>query len=179
MTTSLNMPQMLNVTTEVRLSSANSDAVMQKAIVPGNRRRHIPKKVPFSLVRRCNPSPRGPNPSMGMARIARLKNIIGARKKILLKGLLVAALRRSRIWVKAQRKPEKKAEEMMRAKPRASKAVSPATIIITPAVMVRMIRTNFIEGVSRWKRKAKRRTNARAEDLHIAIGPGQTEGFRV
>ena len=88
-------------------------------------------------------------PSTEMARMARLKNMIGARKKILLKGLLVAGFRSKRICVRAQRKPEKKAEEMMRTKPRALKSVSPATIIMTPTVMVKMTRINFIEGVSR------------------------------
>ena len=83
------------------------------------------------------------------------------------KGLEVAGLRRRRIWVNAQRKPEKKAEEMIRAKPRALKAVSPATIMTTPTVMVAMMRMSFQEGVSRRKTNAKRRTKARAEDLHM------------
>lgn len=69
--------------------------------------------------------------------------------------------------MRPQRKPEKKAELIMRPKPRASKAVSPATIIITPAVIVAMMRMSFQVGVSRRKMKAKRRTNARAEDLHM------------
>ena len=56
----------------------------------------------------------------------------------------------------------------MRMKPRVLKAVSPATIMMTPMVMVAMMRISFKEGVSRWKRKAKRRTKASAEDLHIA-----------
>ena len=68
----------------------------------------------------------------------------------------------------AQRKPEKKAAKMTRMKPRASKSVSPYTIKITPIVIVVMIKTNLIEGSSRRKRKAKARTNAKDEDLHIA-----------
>ena len=87
---------------------------------------------------------------------------------MLANGLLVAGLRSSRICVRAQRKPEKKAERMMRMKPRRLKAVSPATIMMTPRVMVAMMRMRRTEGLSRRKRKAKRRTKARAEDLHIA-----------
>ena len=87
---------------------------------------------------------------------------------MLLKGLLVAGFRKRSICVRAQRKPEKNADEMTRIKPKALNAVSPATIMITPAVMVAMIKINLREGVSRWKRKAKRRTKAREDDLHIA-----------
>lgn len=87
---------------------------------------------------------------------------------MLLNGLLVAGFRRRRICVRAQRKPEKKAEDIIRINPRALKRVSPATIMMTPTVIVAMIRTNLIEGVSSRKRKAKMRTNARDEDLHIA-----------
>ena len=70
--------------------------------------------------------------------------------------------------MRAQRKPEKKAEEMMRTKPRILNFASPATIMMTPIVMIAMIRTSLTEGVSRRKMKAKRRTKARAEDLHMA-----------
>ena len=100
--------------------------------------------------------------------IAKLANMTGARKKILLKGLLVAGFLSNRIWVRAQRKPEKKAAKMTRMKPRILKAVSPATIMMTPIVIVVMITTSFTEGSSRRKRKAKARTKAREEDLHIA-----------
>ncbi len=96
-------------------------------------------------------------------------NITGARKKILLKGLLVAGFRNNRIWVKAQRNPEEKAAEMMSAKPSASKAVSPATIMITPIVMVAIINTSFHDGCSRRNMKANKRMKAKAEDLHIAL----------
>ena len=167
-TTSLKMPQMLSVTTDVRCNRANSEAVIQKASTPGNNNITTPKAVPLISVRVWKPAFSGPKPSIGIASNARLRNMIGARKKILLNGLLVAGFRRSKIWVKAQRKPEKKADEMMRMKPRMLKAVSPATIIMTPIVMVAMIRMSFIEGVSRRKINAKRRTKAKAEDLHIA-----------
>ena len=92
----------------------------------------------------------------------------GARKKILLNGLLVAGLRMRRIWVSDQRKPEKKAARMTRTKPRRLKAASPATIIMTPTVMVAMMRMSLTDGVSSRKRKAKQRTKARDDDLHIA-----------
>jgi hypothetical protein len=101
-------------------------------------------------------------------------NMIGARKKMEEKGFEVAGLRRRRIWVSAQRKPEKKAAEMTRMKPRGEKSTSPKTIMTTPTVIVAMMAMSFREGVSRRKRKAKRRTKARAEDLHIA-GDSQKE----
>ena len=99
---------------------------------------------------------------------AKVRNMTGAKKKMLLKGLLVAGFRNRRIWVKAQRKPEKKADEMISTKPSALKAVSPATIMTTPMVIVAIMRISLIEGASRRKRKAKSRTKANAEDLHIA-----------
>lgn len=83
-------------------------------------------------------------------------------------GFEVAGLRNRSIWVRAQRKPLKNAAEMTRMKPRAEKATSPATIITTPAVIVAMMATRRQDGLSRRKRKAKRRTKASAEDLHMA-----------
>ena len=70
--------------------------------------------------------------------------------------------------MRAQRKPEKKAAAMTSVKPTALKRVSPATIIITPMVIVAMMKTSLMEGDSRRKRKANMRTKAREEDLHIA-----------
>ena len=166
--TSLKIPHMLSVTTEVRCSNANSVEVRQNANVPGNSKSNMPRMDPFSAVNLAMPSASAEKPSMGMASSASERNMIGVRKKILLKGLLVAAFLNSKIWVSAQRKPEKNAELMIRRKPRASNAVSPATIITTPTVMVNIMRQRVIEGDSRRKRKAKRRTKARAEDLHIA-----------
>ena len=100
------------------------------------------------------------------------RKVTGVRKKMLAMGLEVAGLRRRRIWVSAQRKPEKKEDSMMSAKPSALKAVSPATIMITPPVMQRIIRMSFSEAVSSRKMKAHSRTKARAEDLHIAVCEG-------
>ena len=89
---------------------------------------------------------------------------------MLANGLEVAGLRRRRIWVSPQRKPEKKAAEMTRMKPPRSNSTSPATIMTTPKVMVAMMATSFQVGVSRRKRNANIRTNARDEDLHMAVG---------
>ena len=170
-TTSLKIPQMLNVTTEVRCSRANSEAVMRKANIPGKSKMQMPKKTPLASTSTFRPCPRALKPSTGMAMIARLRNMIGARKKMLLKGLLVAGLRRRRICVRAQRKPEKKAAAMTRMKPMTSNAVSPATIMMTPIVMVAMIRMSLTEGDSSRKRNAKESTKARDDDLHIAGSP--------
>ena len=70
--------------------------------------------------------------------------------------------------MRAQRKPEKKAAAMTRMKPMASKNASPATIMMTPTVIVMMMSMSFMDGDSRRKRKANIRTKAREEDLHIA-----------
>lgn len=70
--------------------------------------------------------------------------------------------------MRAQRKPDEKAEEMIKTNPSALNSVSPATIMMTPTVMAAMIRISLREGVSRRKRKAKRSTKAREEDLHMA-----------
>ena len=94
-------------------------------------------------------------------------NMIGDRKKSVAKGFEVAGCRRRRIWVSAHRKPEKNDADIANAKPKAWNAVSPATIINTPSVIVRMITMSLIEGFSRRKRKANIRTKMRTEDLHI------------
>lgn len=78
-TTSLKMPAMERVTTDVRCRRANSDAVMQKAMTPGNRRRAGPRKGPFSSTRRWMPWKRAGKVSTGMAMMKRLANMIGAR----------------------------------------------------------------------------------------------------
>ena len=57
---------------------------------------------------------------------------------------------------------------MTRMNPRVENLTSPATIIITPRVMVAIIATKRQDGTSRRKRKAKTRTKASDEDLHIA-----------
>ena len=72
--------------------------------------------------------------------------------------------------MRPQRKPEKNAADMTRMKPRVEKSTSPATIMMTPTVIVAIMATRRQEGVSRRKRNAKRRTNAKDEDLHIAGG---------
>lgn len=164
--TSLKMPQMLRVTTEERLRSANSEAIMQKARMPGKRRMLMPRRTP-SAVRMEIPWMISQGPSTASARIMRQTNIIGVRKKSMANGFEVAGWRRRRIWVRPHLKPEKMEDTMMRLKPRALKDASPATIITTPMVMVPMMRMSLREGVSRRKRNAKRRTNAREEDLHI------------
>lgn len=94
--------------------------------------------------------------------------MIGARKNIDEKGFDVAGLRKSRICVRAHRKPEKKAAVMIRKNPRAEKVISPKTMRMTPTVIVAMMATRRHDGVSRRKRNANMRTKAREEDLHIA-----------
>ena len=84
------------------------------------------------------------------------------------KGFDVAGFRRRRIWVRPQRKPEKKAADITRMKPRAENSTSPNTIITTPAVIVAIMATRRHDGVSSRKRNANRRTNAREDDLHMA-----------
>lgn len=80
----------------------------------------------------------------------------------------VAGLRSNRICVRPHRKPEKNAAEITRTNPKVEKSTSPATISTTPTIMVAMMAIRRHEGVSRRNINAKRRTNARAEDLHIA-----------
>ena len=70
--------------------------------------------------------------------------------------------------MRPQRKPEKKAADMTRMNPSVENLTSPATIITTPRVMVAIIATRRQDGTSRRNRKAKMRTNAREDDLHIA-----------
>ena len=101
------------------------------------------------------------------AMVNSVTNMIGAIKNIVAKGFEVAGWRSSRIWVSAHRKPEKNEAEMASEKPRAWNAVSPATIMRTPTVMVRIMRMSLTDGFSSRKRKAKTRTNIKTDDLHM------------
>ena len=169
-TTSLKIPQILSVTTLVRFKRANSDAVIINARQPGKSSMPVPKRTPFVSKRWERPPARAEKPSTGIARMRRLKNMTGARKKIEEKGFEVAGLRRRRICVKDHRKPEEQAEDMTKMKPSASNDASPATIMTTPTVIISIMITSRQEGCSRRKRKANKRTKPRADDLHIAVG---------
>ena len=78
-TTSLKIPAMDKVTTDVRCSNANSDEVIQKAMTPGKRRIRGPRMGPFFSMRMPRPCQRAGKPSTGTAMRNRLANIIGAR----------------------------------------------------------------------------------------------------
>src|ERR1700742_840803 len=108
------------------------------------------------------------NPSTGMAINTSDAKMTGARHMIVENGLDVAGCRRSKIWVRDHLKPEEHDANMTSTNPSVLKAVSLATIMITPMVMVLMMATNLHEGCSSRKRNAKRRTKPRAEDLHMA-----------
>jgi len=94
----------------------------------------------------------------------------GVKKKSEANGFEVAGLRRKRICVKDHRRPEENEAVISNRKPNRLKAVSPATIIITPTVITAMIANSFQDGFSSLKINAKRRTNPSTEDLHIAEG---------
>ena len=156
--TSLNMPQTLKVTTLVRFSSANSDAVMRKASSPGNRIMPTPPATPFASVNAWMPSIKSGIPSTGSAMTSSAKNMTGVRKNSVENGLLVAGLRSSNICVRLHLKPEKKAELMMSMKPSALNDDSPNTIMTTPPIINKMIPPSFIDGFSSRKRKANTKT---------------------
>jgi hypothetical protein len=94
-------------------------------------------------------------------------NMMGVSKKRVENGFEVAGWRSRRIWIKPHLKPEKNADAMTSVKPSALKAVSPATIITTPMVIVAIMMMSFIDGDSRRKRKANKSTKAKADDLHM------------
>ena len=168
-TTSLKIPQMLRVTTLVRFRRVYSDVVMKNARHPGKSKMRKPRTGPFWDERFCKAWMRFRGPSTGKAMTIMLKNMMGERRKIDEKGFEVAGCRRRRIWVSDHLNPAAMEDDMMRTKPRTLKAVSPATIMTTPTVMVRMMTPSFHEGFSSLKRNAKRRTKPRTEDLHIAV----------
>ncbi len=168
-TTSLKIPQIDNVTTLVRCNSANSEVVIKNARIPGNNNMPNPSGTPLTSNSSDNLSNKEEMPSTGNAMTSKLTNMMGAKKNMELKGLEVAGFRSNRICVRAHRNPEKNEADMTRMKPSALKAVSPATIMITPTVIVKMMRTSLMEGDSSRNKKAKSRTKAREEDLHIAF----------
>lgn len=78
-TTSLKIPAIESVTTDVRCRRANSDAVMQNAMAPGNSNNNGPSIGPLAATSILMPSARAGNPSTGMAIRSSDANIIGAR----------------------------------------------------------------------------------------------------
>merc|ERR1719160_222356 len=127
-TTSLKIPAVDNVTTEVRCKSANSAAVIRNAMHPGNNRKQGVRKTPNSLLNSAKPPNRGMNPSTGIARLSNVRNMTGVSKKMLEKGFEVAGCRSNKIWVRPHRKPEKKAAEMTSTKPPTWNWTSPKTM---------------------------------------------------
>lgn len=165
---SLKMPQTLSVTTLVRFNRANSDDVIRKARTPGNKMIAIPMASPLAFARSSSPAFSDAIPSLGIAMIKRTKNIIGVRKNRDENGFEVAGFWRRSICVRDQRRPEKNDAIISKMKPIVLKAVSPATIIITPTVMIRMMAPSRHEGFSRRKMMANPSTKPRVEDLHMA-----------
>jgi len=82
-------------------------------------------------------------------------------------GFDVAGFRRSKICVSPHRNPEKKAADITRMKPMVENDTSPATMRRTPTVMVAMMPTSRMEGVSSRNTNANSNTKAREDDLHI------------
>ena len=96
--------------------------------------------------------------------------ITGDSQKIVAAGLsspIFLFLRRT--CVRLQRKPPDALAERTRMRPERTKWVSVATIRRTPIKMRKMTPTRRYENFSRRKRKAKRRTKIREEDLHMAV----------
>src|SRR5215469_12310958 len=104
------MPQILNVTTDERFSSANSEEIIQNANNPGKTSSSIPVKAPRASDKVPNPSIISYGPSIVNAIAKRETNIAGVRKKSVENGLDVAGCRSRRIWVRAHLKPEKNAD---------------------------------------------------------------------
>src|SRR5436190_22842575 len=80
-TTSLKIPQMLSVTTEDRWSSANSEEIMQKAIVPGKIRKNMALKMPCSVMRSATPLAISSGRSTESEITPKETNMMGVRKK--------------------------------------------------------------------------------------------------
>lgn len=137
-------------------------------MTPGNKTMAAAFKTPSLAASSASLSPRGPKPSTGIAMINIAINMTGARKKIDEKGLDVAGFRRSKICVSDQRSPERAEASITRKKPIGTNFASPATIITTPTVMTVMIPTSFQVIFSSRKMKAKIKTKANADDLHMA-----------
>lgn len=106
-------------------------------------------------------------PSIGNASKKSMRNILGVKKNILEKGLLVAGFLNNKICVKLHLNPEQNDAVMTRINPKALNVASPDTMRITPIVMKRIIAHNFQVGDSRRKMKAKSNTKAKTLDLHI------------
>ena len=78
-TTSLNIPAIERVTTEVLWRRANSADVIQNAITPGKTRMSGPRTGPFFSTKTPRPCHSAGNPSTGMAMMRRETNMMGAR----------------------------------------------------------------------------------------------------
>lgn len=95
--TSLKIPQILKVTTEVRWMRANSEAVIRNARQPGKRRIRGARMKPCLSPSLLNAWYMSPRPSTGRARMNSVTNMTGARKKIDENGFDVAGCRMRRI----------------------------------------------------------------------------------
>jgi hypothetical protein len=73
-----------------------------------------------------------------------------------------------RIWDRPHRSPPHALALSTRRRPESTKCVSVATIRTTPLKMRRITPTRRKEKVSRRRRNAKKRTNIKDDDLHIA-----------
>lgn len=118
-TTSLKMPQIESVTTFVRCRSVNSDEIMQNAKNPGMNISRSAFARPSFSTRIFRPAMTADGVSLNSAMTNKVTNMIGARRKRVANGFEVAGCRRSRICVRAHRKPEKNDAEIARTKPSA------------------------------------------------------------
>lgn len=147
----------------------NSVTFMAKASMPGSMMDMHVLSVSPSDPQNSSCEKTFPQPSKMRLHNPRVAPMIGASQNKVAIGLPmpIDSLWRS-IWVSDQRKPPRAEAERTWIMPTKSNWVSVETIRMTPAVMMRMMPASRQEGLSRRNRKAKRRTNAREEDLHMA-----------
>jgi hypothetical protein len=147
----------------------NSVTFIANARKPGKIIAIIVCSVVPRLPKNCSCPKTFPHPSKMMLHVARVTPIIGASQNSVAIGLPIPMLSlSSNIWVRDLKPPSAEAVRTS-TMPTRWNWVSVETMRMTPEVMIRMIPARRQEGTSRWKRKAKRRTKAREEDLHMAV----------
>lgn len=152
-----------------RHTHANSLTVMKKANAPGKRMTAEVLSVAAIDPQNSSLAKMALGPSKIRLHVARVTAMIGASQKRVAKGLLrpIVSLSSS-ICVNAHLNPPKADAVRTSIMPTRWNFVSPETISTRPTVMIEMMPTSRQVGFSRWKRKAKRSTNPREDDLHMA-----------
>jgi len=142
---------------------------IMKASTPGKTMAHTVWIVALSVPQNSSWEKTLPQPSNTRLHVASVTPMIGASQNRVAIGLFMPI---DSLWSKScvsdHRRPPSADAVRTWTMPTASNCVSVETMRTTPDVMMRMMPTSRHDGTSRRNRKAKMRTKASDDDLHMA-----------